>query len=76
MALFGNSASKNAKKNAIKKQKARERRNKLAMYDHLFANLYAGSAIIEPQEELTIDNLSIGFNTISSKTYILRYCRS
>lgn len=73
MALFGNSASKNAKKNAIKKQKARERRNKLAMYDHLFANLYAGSAIIEPQEELTIDNLSIGFNTISSKTYISKF---
>ena len=69
--MFGK--KNNALAEQKKKAKKRERKNKLAMYDHLFANFFAGKAIIEPQEELTIDNLSIGFNTISSKTYISKF---
>lgn len=61
----------NKKKN--KEDKKKERNNKLSMYDHLLASLYARNAIIEPQVDLRMDNLNIGFNTISSKTYISKY---
>lgn len=50
-----------------------ERTSKLKMYDHLAASLYARDSIIEPQDELQMDNLNIGFNTIASQSYISKY---
>jgi hypothetical protein len=59
--MFGKNKNTRAEELKLERKKAKkkERKNKLAMYDHLFANFFAGNSIIEPQEELTIDNLSI-----------------
>lgn len=71
MGLFGGKSKED--KLASKEAKKQERSSKFAMYDHLLASLYARNAIIEPQQELRMDNLNIGFNTLSSKTYISKY---
>lgn len=46
---------------------------KLKMYDYIVANLVKGSDIIEPREELGSDRISIGFDSVSSSTYITKY---
>lgn len=56
-----------------KQRKKDEKTSKMQMYDHLLASLFAGNSIIEPQDTLVMDNLNIGFNTVSSKTYISKY---
>ena len=62
-----------AKGNKSKADKKATRTSKLQMYDHLAASLYARDSIIEPQNELRMDNLNIGFNTVASQSYISKY---
>ena len=47
--------------------------SKLDMYDIIFANLFAGTSIIEPEKELDRSHIDIGFSNIASEKYILKY---
>lgn len=48
-------------------------REKLKMYDHIIANFLKGSAIVEPSKQLGIDTIDVGFDTLSSHSYISKY---
>lgn len=48
-------------------------RDKIDMYDHIAANMYKGSSIVEPSDNLGIDTISIGFDNISSSSYVSKY---
>lgn len=47
--------------------------SKLDMYDIIFANLFAGNSIIEPDRELDRTQIDIGFSNISSEKYLIKY---
>lgn len=47
--------------------------SKLDMYDIIFANLFAGTSIIEPDKELDRTHIDIGFSNIASEKYIIKY---
>ena len=48
-------------------------KDKLAMYDMILANFYAGSDIIEPQTKLGASEIEIMFNSVASETEITRW---
>lgn len=48
-------------------------KEKRKMYDHIIANFLKGSAIVEPSEQLGIDTINIGFDSISSHSYMSKY---
>ena len=47
--------------------------DKLAMYDYILSGLYEADSIVEPEDDLKMDSLDVGFNTVSSSTYISKY---
>ena len=59
----------NSKANSVKPKKG----SKLDMYDIIFANLFAGNSIIEPDRELDRTHIDIGFSNIASEKYIIKY---
>lgn len=59
----------NSNKKSIKPKKG----SKLDMYDIIFANLFAGNSIIEPDRELDRTHIDIGFSNIASEKYIIKY---
>lgn len=48
-------------------------REKLDMYDMILQNIIAGSAIIEPQNQLESNQIDIGYNSVSQSTQISKY---
>lgn len=54
-------------------RKKKQEGNKLDMYDIIFANLVAGTSIIEPDRELDREHIDIGFSNVSSEKLILKY---
>lgn len=48
-------------------------KGKLAMYDYILAGFYEGESTIEPEGSLGLDTLDIGFNSISSENYVMKY---
>lgn len=68
--MFGKHNEDKQNKKAQRKEK---RSGKLQMYDYILAGLYEGESVVEPQEALRIDNLDVGFNSISSATYVNKY---
>lgn len=48
-------------------------KGKLAMYDYIFAGFYEGENTIEPDEKLGLDTLDVGFNSVCSESYAMKY---
>jgi len=48
-------------------------KDKLKMYDGMLANFVARGTIVEPVEELTSQQIHIGFSAVSSSTRIFKY---
>lgn len=48
-------------------------KDKLKMYDGMLANFVAKGTIVEPVEELTTQQIHIGFSAVSSATRIFKY---
>lgn len=60
--------------NSSNKRKIKAKKgSKLDMYDIIFANLFAGTSIIEPERELDRTHIDIGFSNIASEKYIIKY---
>lgn len=60
--------------NSSSKRKIKAKKgSKLDMYDIIFANLFAGTSIIEPERELDRTHIDIGFSNIASEKYIIKY---
>lgn len=70
-----NSVSNNTNvNNSSSKRKIKAKKgSKLDMYDIIFANLFAGTSIIEPERELDRTHIDIGFSNIASEKYIIKY---
>lgn len=70
-----NSVSNNSNvNNSSSKRKIKAKKgSKLDMYDIIFANLFAGTSIIEPERELDRTHIDIGFSNIASEKYIIKY---
>lgn len=66
----GNTLNKYANKKNSKLDRLKE---KIDMYDMIIANLFAGNAIIEPNEDLDNSQIAIGFSNISSAEQITKY---
>jgi hypothetical protein len=58
---------------AKKAKKLSKRKEKLEMYDMIFANLIAGNSIIEPTQKLDNSQIAIGFSNISSAEQLSKY---
>lgn len=63
----------NSKDGKRRRDKKSKRREKLAMYDMILANMIAGNSIIEPTEQLDNSKISIGFSNIASESIISKY---
>lgn len=63
----------NNKNNKKKSAKMSKRKEKIDMYDMIFANLIAGNSIIEPSQKLDNSQIAIGFSNISSAEQLTKY---
>lgn len=63
----------NSKVSSSKRKIKAKKGSKLDMYDIIFANLFAGTSIIEPERELDRTHIDIGFSNIASEKYIIKY---
>ena len=68
-----NQSKANNKANNKAKSVKPKKGSKLDMYDIIFANLFAGNSIIEPDRELDRTHIDIGFSNIASEKYIIKY---
>ena len=60
-------------KRGTKKSKDGSKLSLVKMYDYLLANLLSGTSIIEPTINLTDRDISVGYNTVASKSEISKY---
>ena len=67
------SVTNNSKVSSNKRKIKAKKGSKLDMYDIIFANLFAGTSIIEPERELDRTHIDIGFSNIASEKYIIKY---
>lgn len=67
------SVTNNSKVSSNKRKIKAKKVSKLDMYDIIFANLFAGTSIIEPERELDRTHIDIGFSNIASEKYIIKY---
>lgn len=74
--MFSKFKTKEEKKEA-RSLKRKERHSKfidkLSMYDYILSGLYEAESVVEPEDQLKIDSLEVGFNTVSSSTYVSKY---
>ena len=68
-----NNVNTNNKVSSSKRKIKAKKGSKLDMYDIIFANLFAGTSIIEPERELDRTHIDIGFSNIASEKYIIKY---
>lgn len=68
-----NNVTNNSKVSSNKRKIKAKKGSKLDMYDIIFANLFAGTSIIEPERELDRTHIDIGFSNIASEKYIIKY---
>lgn len=68
-----NNVTNNTKVSSGKRKIKAKKGSKLDMYDIIFANLFAGTSIIEPERELDRTHIDIGFSNIASEKYIIKY---
>ena len=68
-----NNVNTNNKVRSSKRKIKAKKGSKLDMYDIIFANLFAGTSIIEPERELDRTHIDIGFSNIASEKYIIKY---
>lgn len=75
--MFKKHNKKQDKSKQVNKKQVVKKRGKLAdkldMYDMIFANLYAGNAVVEPEHTLDRQHIDIGFSNIASEKLIIKY---